>query len=355
MKDIKICKSPRYNYLFRKSDGFFLRFGKDEHDDPKFSPFGPELLDIEVSTVCGLSCDHCYKSLTSEGKNMSLETYKAILEKFTDNLCQVALGIGSIAANPDLQKILEYTREKGIIPNITVNGHGITDEYVKMLVNVCGAVAVSAYGNGNACIETVKKLYEESQKGGTLKQVNIHKLLSKETLPECFELLDRIKNEKVPVNAVVFLLLKPKGKRNSLTPIDDYTVYKELMDKANDAKIGIGMDSCSAPLVLKNLDENDQTKTSVEPCESGLFSLYINVDGDVFPCSFCEETENDLKINMLNVKDFMKDVWFSVSMREWRRKLLTSTKGCNCVHKESCRACPVFDITPCEEKLDKGA
>jgi radical SAM protein with 4Fe4S-binding SPASM domain len=290
---------------------------------------------------------NCYKSNSSIGKNMSLETYKTILEKFTSNLCQVAFGIGSIDANPDLQKILEHTREKGITPNITVNGYGMTDEYVKMLVNVCGAAAVSAYGNGNACIETVKKLYDESQRGGTVKQVNIHKLLAQETISECFDLLDRIKNEAVPVNAVVFLLLKPKGKRNTLTPISDYTIYKQLMEKANDAKVGIGMDSCSAPLVLKNLDENDQTKTSVEPCESGLFSLYINVDGDIFPCSFCEETANDLKINMLDVKDFMKDVWFSSSMRKWRHKLLTSTLKCSCIHKGSCRACPVFDITPC--------
>lgn len=264
---------------------------------------------------------------------------------------QIAFGIGSIDANPDLQRILEYTREKGIIPNITVNGYGITNDHVKMLVNVCGAVAISAYGNGDACIDTVKRLYEESQRGGTVKQVNIHKLLAQETISECFDLLDRIKNEEVPVNAVVFLLLKPKGKRNTLTPIGDYTIYKQLMEKANEARVGIGMDSCSAPLVLRNLDENDQTKTSVEPCESGLFSLYINVDGDVFPCSFCEETENDLKINMLNVKDFMRDVWFSVPMREWRRRLLTSTKGCDCVHKASCRACPVFDITPCKKNL----
>lgn len=81
MKDIRICKSPRYNYLFKTSDGFFLRWGKDENDDPKFSPFGPELLDIEISTICGLNCSHCYKSNSSVGKNMSLETYKTILSK----------------------------------------------------------------------------------------------------------------------------------------------------------------------------------------------------------------------------------------------------------------------------------
>ncbi len=59
MKDIKVCKSPFYNYIFRTSDGFFLRYGRDENDDPKFSPFGPELLDIEVSTVCDAKCTWC--------------------------------------------------------------------------------------------------------------------------------------------------------------------------------------------------------------------------------------------------------------------------------------------------------
>lgn len=32
-KDAKIVKSKDYNYMFRKSDGFFARWGKTKEDD----------------------------------------------------------------------------------------------------------------------------------------------------------------------------------------------------------------------------------------------------------------------------------------------------------------------------------
>lgn len=41
-KDYKMGKSPNYNFLFNKKNGFFMRCGENENEDPNFSPFGPE-------------------------------------------------------------------------------------------------------------------------------------------------------------------------------------------------------------------------------------------------------------------------------------------------------------------------
>ncbi|HEC39368.1 MAG TPA: radical SAM protein, partial [bacterium] len=78
-KNLKFVKSPEYNYIFNSENGFFARWGKTKEDDPQFSPFGPELLDVEISTICSNGCSWCYKSNTSTGKNMSFSTFKKIL------------------------------------------------------------------------------------------------------------------------------------------------------------------------------------------------------------------------------------------------------------------------------------
>ncbi len=83
---MKFVKGQHYNYLFNLDDGFFARWGKTKQDDPQFSPIGPELLDIEVSTICSNRCTWCYKSNTSAGKNMSFSTFKSIFDKIPGSL-----------------------------------------------------------------------------------------------------------------------------------------------------------------------------------------------------------------------------------------------------------------------------
>jgi len=55
----KNVRSLNYNYTFRYEDGYFARWGKTLVDDPDMSPFGPEILDIEISTICSQGCKFC--------------------------------------------------------------------------------------------------------------------------------------------------------------------------------------------------------------------------------------------------------------------------------------------------------
>ena len=55
----KFCKSESYNYAFDKTSGLFMRWGKTEDDDPEISPFGCEIADIEISTICSKGCKAC--------------------------------------------------------------------------------------------------------------------------------------------------------------------------------------------------------------------------------------------------------------------------------------------------------
>ena len=177
--------APGYNLVFDRKTGFLARWGNTREENPVYSPVGPEIADIEISTICHgfgktmetrVPCSWCYKSNTGTGENMSFETFQSVLEKFPATLTQIAFGIGDIDGNPDLWRIMQLCRDRGVIPNITVNGMGITQEIAARLKALCGAVAVSHYTD-DSCFNTINTLTEAG-----LKQVNIHKLLSKETL-----------------------------------------------------------------------------------------------------------------------------------------------------------------------------
>ena len=79
----------------------------------------------------------------------------------------------------------------------------------------------------------------------------------------------------------------------------------------------------------------------IESCEACLFSGYINYLGEFFPCSFIEgEKDFHNGIDVLKANNFLKDVWFSEQIQDFRQTLIRSSKSNN--HK--CRICPIFLI-----------
>jgi hypothetical protein len=325
----KCLNSANYNYFFDKHDGMFIRTGKTEktEDDPKFCPFGPEILDIEITTSCnginGALCKACYKANTPNGKYMSFETFKAIFDKLPKIdghfvATQIAFGVDSeFKTNPDARKIFAYSRENGVIPNVTVAN--IDNETAKYLAGMCGAVSVSRYEDKNVCYDSVKRLTDNG-----LKQVNIHQLVSEATFWQAIEVIHDCKTDKrlEGLRAIVFLALKQKGRGRVMKPLSEEK-YKILVDACLKSGINFGFDSCSAFKFTRATDNPKKYESVIEPCESYCFSMYIDAEGFTYPCSFLEG-EGDWKtgINLLNINDFLKDVWFCDRVTEARNKII---------------------------------
>lgn len=329
---MKAVREQGYNYNFNSETGLFLRWGESLKDDPWMSPLGPEIADIEISTICegvGKVCSFCYKCNTPTGTNMTLETFEKVFANLPDNITQIAFGIGDVDSNPDMFAIFDHCRSNGVIPNVTINGARLTDEIVDNLVSVCGAIAVSRYEPKDVCYDAIKRLTDAG-----MKQVNIHQLVSSETYFDILELYDDMEDDPRLENlqATVLLSLKQKGRGVSMNRIED-RAFKVLVNSALDRRLSIGFDSCTANKfigAIQERPEKDVLEMYSEPCESGLFSAYINVDGNFFPCSFTETGEG---ISVKDCDDFMKDVWFSEELINWRNRL-----------KETCRSCPVYNV-----------
>ena len=130
--NLKILKSPHYNYQFIKKNGDFKRWGLLLEDDPQFSPYGPEIADIEIGTIChginNVPCPWCYKSNNPIlGHSMSEEKFIEVLKCLPRTVTQIAFGVGNVDSCPSMGRIFKRCHQRGITPNITINGDRLTE------------------------------------------------------------------------------------------------------------------------------------------------------------------------------------------------------------------------------------
>lgn len=137
------------------------------------------------------------------------------------------------------------------------------------------------------------------------------------------------------LNAIVFLSLKTKGRgKRGFTQLS-HEEFAELTNMCLNANIPFGFDSCGAQKFLKSLDGVDTIRRKVlemsaEPCESSLFSTYIDVFGVFHPCSFSPNTDAWGKegLDVLSCNDFINDIWNHEKTKQFRETLLKGHRNC---------------------------
>ena len=337
-------ESHTYHCFFSKLDGFNLRFGKTIDDDPEYCGLGPEIADIELVTgscpkVNSENCRWCYKNNTSApGKVMTLEDFQEVISRFPINLTQVALGITGVKSNPYLKDILIYLRKLGIIGNLTLTGADLDDEMADVLCEYCGACAVSCYDKAKElCYSTIKRLHDNAkEKFNRDMHLNMHIVIADFSMDHIMDVLNDIKNGKVPgLKSVVMLHAKPVGRAKNL----DCSLSKENLTKVIkfclDNNISFGFDSCNGHNVQDILMEIGKPElcSSIEPCESGRMSIYVNVEGKITPCSFVEHVYENSAIDLLNSNAMVKDVWMT-------DKMLNAFRNCT----KCSKSCPIYSL-----------
>ena len=333
------CEDHSYNCLFNKTIGLNIRCGREIADDPEICELGPEIADIEIVTgscpkVNSENCRWCYKNNTSApGKTMTLEQFKKTIDSFPKNLSQVALGITGVKSNPYLKDMLIYLKENGIVGNLTLTGADLDDETTDALCQYCGACAVSCYDKAkDLCYNTIKRLHDNAkEKFNRNMHLNMHIVIADFSIDHIMDVLNDIKDGKVPgLRSVVMLHAKPVGRAKNL----DCNLSKENLTKVIkfclDNNISFGFDSCNGHNVQDILVEMGKSNlcSLIEPCEAGLFSIYVNVDGKTTPCSFVEHLYENSAIDLLNADVQIEDVWMKDKMLNEFRNCTKCSKSC---------------------------
>ncbi len=190
---------------------------------------------------------------------------------------------------------------------------------------------------------------EKNQFCRTYKAINIHFMISKQTIKNAYEVCDAMKNDPrlAKMNAIVFLGLKPKerGQAFDVLPTEEFV---KLVNYCLENGVRFGFDSCSCCRFLEAVNTNktlsDDVKTRLlecaEPCESGLFSAYVDAAGKYWHCSFGENRDDAGGVDLTKTKNFVEEVWLSKEMNSWRETL----KGFD-------RECPLYPEIRVKHKL----
>lgn len=335
-----IDKKNRFVELFDADTGAYVRSGvfdengKDTGVDP-FMRCYPSLIDIGIMErcVCSSKCQvDCYqKACDRTGNNMSLEDYHSIMEQCKGRVFQVALGgAGDPDTHENFAEILEITRSHGIVPNFTTSGIAFTKEKAELCKKYCGAVAVSEH-NAEYTEKALNMLIEAGVK------TNIHYVLSAKTIDDA---ICRLKNDGFHdgINAVVFLLYKPigLGKIENVLKVDNPKV-KEFFDiiDTGDFKFKIGFDSCSCAGIVNNTSNIDLQ--SIDFCEGGRHSMYIDANMNAMPCSFGNQ---DSKWYVSLKTHTIEEAWNGEVFERFRNSLRYSCP--NCSKRAGCAGgCPI--------------
>lgn len=335
-----IDKKNRFVELFDADTGVYVRSGvldesgKDTGVDP-FMRCYPSLIDIGIMERCACSSKckvDCYqKACDRTGSNMNIDDYRSIMEQCKGRVFQVALGgAGDPDTHENFAEILEITRSHGIVPNFTTSGIAFTKEKAELCKKYCGAVAVSEH-NAEYTEKALDMLIEAGVK------TNIHYVLSSKTIDDA---IYRLKNDGFHdgINAVVFLLYKPigLGKIENILTADNPKVkeFFNIID-TGDFKFKIGFDSCTCAGIVNNTSNIDLQ--SIDFCEGGRHSMYIDANMNSMPCSFGNQDSN-WYVNLRT--HTIEEVWNGEVFERFRNSLRNSCP--NCSKRAGCAGgCPI--------------
>ncbi|MBI4814202.1 MAG: radical SAM protein [Methanobacterium sp.] len=333
-----------YNFVANPATGFTLRWGDDFSQNPYMAPW-PELADISISNYCTNGCSYCYRSSNEKGRFMPLKDYTHVLQQLTNekygSIFQVALGGGEPLLHPDFNEIIRTTREDyGIIPNYTTCGKFFTPENLEVSRKYCGAVAISwdPYRDNLTIDELSKlgKLLEDNQI-----RANIHYVISESTLEDATRILSGEYDKYLEsFNAVIFLTYKPTGRAPSEDIIRSSQLLQSFLKMVDEpvTHLKIGFDACFVPVLLKNTHTDNEV---IDSCECGFFSVYIDENLNVSPCSFCNNEQYSYNLK----RSRFKDIW-QESFSDYRHYVddKCKLKCFKCEKTHDCRGqCPFFD------------
>lgn len=336
-----------YNFIGLPENGLTFRWGRSLSENPENAPW-PELADISITSRCTQGCGYCYKNSKADGKAMSLQEYRRVLDALEHpqfgNVFQVALGGGEPLEHPMLVSILEETSRRGIVPNYTTSGYGISRDILEATARFCGAVAVSYDPYREVSPEAAAEAVNQYAGAGI--KTNVHFVVSRSTLKVATRIVDgEFDSVFAKANAVVFLLFKPVG-RGPSTEVVTFTPelwrFLESLRRPK-TKIRVGCDACMAPILLYTGVANP---TMVDTCEAGFFSLYVDENMVCSPCSFCTDPRWRFDLR----ETTMSEIWdgcFGVFRSSARRSCtLACTLQANAECRGGCPLLPVINLCP---------
>ena len=306
---------------------------------------------FSVTNACSQNCGNCYMdSGEKDAGEMTGSEFRRAVDVLADlGVFHMALGGGEALERPDFFELAGYVRERGMVPNLTTNGHLMTRETAEKC-RVFGQVNVSiddlpefsetgAHGEDLARrVAAVDLLIEAGVKVGVNFVLNRHNFAR---LAPVFEFAARR-----GLTDLEFLRLKPAGRarsdyfRRRLTAEQNRFFYPMIRDLSREWGVAAKIDCSFVPMFCWHKpDKALMEQFSVYGCEAGNVLLGVRSDGRFAGCSFLSGEESILELpGLWSGSQHLQE------LRQWSDRAPEPCRSCDYLEicKGGCRAVSKF-------------
>ena len=296
-----------------------------------------------LTNECPLECKHCYKSSgLKENQELTIEEIKRIIDVLSEmHIFSIAFGGGEPFARKEIFEIAEYTKSKGIIPNITTNGWFITKE---------NAAKCKVFGHMHISLDLPDHEFDKMKNTGAfdaaekaidllLEQgihIGINCVISKHNFNRLEELVKFCLSKGI--KDISFLRFKPIGKANEqysemrLTYEQSIKLFPKLKKLSRKYKISTQIDCSMVPYVaFHKPNYRILDFYGAQGCEGGNTFIEIKEDGTMRSCSFSQSFGDNAAL-------LQKNWLVSKYFKKYREVVKNLAEPCNsCKYVEICR------------------
>lgn len=320
---------------------------------------GPLNVVIDITRFCNLRCKHCSEKESLNRGEMSIDTFELILNNLLyANVYRIIITGGEPLIHRDIMKIIKKIKDYGfaltILTNLNISTKKL-ESIIKLMNLMEDKIQIS--------IDDVFEEYEFMRMGADFKllEKNMKFLKEKGIYTKVNMVITKWNYTNMPKvlkfcseNNVKSLRFTPYfGRdREEIAPLFEELVpaYDETLSTYEKLGTKVSIDVDPIPLVypiFEKLKENSDFKfqTDYMMCPACVSSIDIDINGDVFPCSYLHVT----KFKCGNVLEQpIVEIWNSQIAKNFR-KFVSDDEKCNsCSQHEKCRGGCKASIFTCE-------
>lgn len=306
---------------------------------------------VSITNQCRRRCPHCYMASGDEqGDALDTQGFRQVIDELARmRVFHIALGGGEALLRDDLFDIAEYAKSKGIVPNLTTSGDGMTAErarrcrvFGRINVSLDAVPGIAGPRGADGCAlagETIRMLQDAGIRPG------INTVLTRETVPHLERLFKFAREQRL--SEIECLRFKPAGRAKTVyhelkcTPELNCTIIPTLRQLAKRYRITLKIDCSMLPMLCYHEDDPRKLERYGYGCEAGNVLIGVRADGVVSPCSFAESI--DLTVDELQ-NNWTKHPGFDI-YRKWTGNAPDHCRSCKFLHvcKGGCHVVAAFE------------
>ena len=259
----------------------------------------PVEVHLTLTRNCPMSCSHCYTSSGGEKfEDRPLADIEAeIAAMDSEGVFHVAMGGGEPLLHPDLFRVAESVRARGMVPNLTTTGAGLTLEKARRMRGLFGKVNLSV----DSLEPSLRRVFDEDKLSHAqraaplLREAGVAFGLNLVVTAKTFDHLEGVVRWAVEagVEDIELLRFKPAGRgkddyrRHRLDRSRRLRLFPLVLELMKRHRLPLKLDCSSAPFVACHAPSRERMEAfDVVGCIGGISLAGIDAQGRLSACSF---------------------------------------------------------------------